>query len=397
MSNINLKKIVPASLFARTFGAVIDFVITVFVGIGVALGASAISKSTNTVKGYQDTYTQIMTDSKLVQYDKKNVSYQIYDDYKEYETLFLEFYCDFMPNQVKYEYTHDTYWYNVHIYGLKDEKGLYSQTDLKDNVLTLSKHIGSSLFTYELDENNNPLYDNIALPKALDNDKNNELSKAEAEKLLNYYFVSDDEVSENVTAKEYKYVYFYALSELTSIPEIISAYNKYNLYGVTIPVLVAAIFTMLIFYFMFPMIFKDGETLGKLIMHTCLVNKLGYKYPKSGLIIRFLLPAAVVAILLLFTGLSLLTIIIFSVIVLISYVLTIFTKDHKAIHDYLAGSMVIDKRESTFFKDINEEEKLEKETEKFDSLLKEDTDIFQDKSVLYVNPRYREENEKKDK
>ena len=396
MSEIKLKKIVYASLFARTFAAVIDFVITAFVGIGAALGATEIAKSTPSVKGYQNEYIEVMTDSNLIEYKNKEVSYKIYNDYKEYETLFTSFYCDFLPSKVDYEYTHDTYWYNVHIYGLKDEKGLYSSKDLNDNVLTISKHIGSNLFTYELDNENQPLYDQIALPKALNNDKSQELSKEDNLKLLNFYYVSDEDAKNIDSAKEYKYIYFYALSELTSIPQVVKAYNRYNLLGVTIPVMVAIIFTMLIFYFVLPMIFKDGETLGKLIMHICLVNKLGYKYPKSGLIIRFLIPASVVAILLLFTGLSLLSIIIFSVIVLISYLLTIFTKEHKAIHDYLAGSLVIDKRESTFFKDYSEEEKFEKDTEKFDSLLKEDKDVSEDESVLYVNPHYREEKDKKD-
>ena len=131
-------------------------------------------------------------------------------------------------------------------------------------------------------------------------------------------------------------------------------------------------------------------------MHTCLVNKLGYAYNKLGLIIRFLIPALLVGIVLIFMGLSLISLLVLSGIILISYLMVIFTKDHKAIHDYLSGSLVIDKKESTFFKDATEEERFEQQAAKFDSLLKEDKDVSEDKSILYVNPRYREKDDKEE-
>ena len=393
-----LKRIVPASLFARTFGAVIDLAITLFIGAGLAIAAVNIARSTPSVNNHKENYISEMTDSKIITYNQKTnlVSPVIKDDYKDYEALFYEFYSSFMPSKKEYKYTHDTYWYNVHIYGLKDEKGLYSQDDLKENVLSISRHIGPTLFTYKLDADSNKLLDEFALPIAKENDEEKVISSEENKKLLSFYYLSDEESKNSDIAKEYKYIYFYALSELTSITSIVKEFNAYNIYGMTISISVALIFSMFIFYFVIPLIFKNGESLGKLIMHTCLVNKLGYAYNKLGLIIRFLIPALLVGIVLVFMGLSLISLLILSGIILISYLMVIFTKDHKAIHDYLSGSLVIDKKESTFFKDATEEERFEQQAAKFDSLLKEDKDVSEDKSILYVNPRYREKDDKEE-
>ena len=388
---IKLKKIVPASLFARTFGAIIDLAITLFVGIGLAIGVVYLCRTLPSIKAHQDNYTQVMTDSGLINYDKKTktVTFVEKDSYKGYEEVVYTFYSEFMSSKTEYKYTHDIYWYNVHVYGLDDVQNLYSSDDLKENVLAISKAYGKQLFTYKLDNENNPVVNEFALPKVLENDISKEISNEDQAKLMKFYFASDQELKTDAMSKEYKYVYFYALSELTSLKEVSSEYNKYNLYGTTIPAMAAIVFTMAIFYFVIPLIFKDGETLGKLIMHTCLVNKLGYHYKRSGKILRFLAPALVVALIIILFGLSLTSVMIVSGIFFISYLFTLFSKEHKAIHDYIAGSLVIDKRESTFFKDYEEEERFEKEAEHYSSLVEDKSDITEDESVLYVNPRYK--------
>ena len=245
---VKLKRIVPASLFARTFGAVIDLAITLFIGAGLAIAAVNIAKSTPSVNNHKENYISEMTDSKIITYNQKTniVSPVIKDDYKDYETLFYEFYSSFMPSKKEYKYTHDKYWYNVHIYGLKDEKGLYSQDDLKENVLSISRHIGPTLFTYKLDADSNKLLDEFALPIAKENDEEKVISSEENKKLLSFYYLSDEESKTSDIAKEYKYIYFYALSELTSIASIVKEFNAYNIYGMTIPISVALIFSMFI-------------------------------------------------------------------------------------------------------------------------------------------------------
>ena len=308
--------------------------------------------------------------------------------------MFYSFYHDFMSTQVEYEHERDTYWYNVNVYGQDDVRGLYSEEELKLYRSPLAKLYGKTLFTYRLDNDSQPMLDAMALPIACENDPEHELDAQTKEKLLNYYFVKDDDVKNNEIAKEYKYIYYYALSDLTSLKRIIDDYNRYSLFGTTLPLIEAMFLTMLIFYFIIPMCFRDGETVGKLIMHTCLVNKLGYRYKRSQLIVRFLFPAFVVSAVLWFTGFSMITVIILSFVILASYLLVIFGKENKAIHDYLAGTLVVDKRASTFFKDINEEEKFEKQTEEFVSLIQEKEDPREDEKTIYVNPHYKEDNSK---
>ena len=41
--------------------------------------------------------------------------------------------------------------------------------------------------------------------------------------------------------------------------------------------------------------------------------------------------------------------------VLVSYATVIFTKDHKALHDYLAGTVAIDAKKSVWFKNATQE------------------------------------------
>ena len=55
-NKINLKRIDPAPLFSRTFAALMDLVITIFVGIGIFLGFSNIASNMTMVKKYKDDY-----------------------------------------------------------------------------------------------------------------------------------------------------------------------------------------------------------------------------------------------------------------------------------------------------------------------------------------------------
>ena len=384
-----LKNIVPAPLFQRTFAAIIDLVITILIGAGVFLGFSSIASNFSSVKAYKNDYIETIEKSNILTYDKKEDMAKplVFNKYQDYESAFYSFYHDFMPTEVTYTYEHDVYWYNVHIYGLEDELHKYSLTDLNDNVLSISKRYGKTLFTYELDDDNNKLYDHFALPIAYENQRDKTVSKEEETKLINFYYVSDDEVNNNEIAKEYKYVYYYALSELTSIERLSNDYNRFALYGTTLPLVVAIFFTMAIFYLVIPLFFKDGETIGKLVMHICLVNKLGYQYRRVQIVPRALFPTLFVGIILVLTGFSIVTVLILSATILVSFLLVIFTKEHKSIKDYLGGTMVIDKRASTFFKDATEEARYEEESKKFSSLLDKPLDPKEADNVIYINPR----------
>ena len=149
---------------------------------------------------------------------------------------------------------------------------------------------------------------------------------------------------------------------------------------------------MLVFFFAIPMIFKNGETLGKLIFHLCLVNKLGYRYNRLQLIPRFLFMMVIIIALYLFLGANIWFLGIVTFLALVSYGLAIFTKDHKAIHDYIAGTIVVDKVHSEIFENATQEDRIKKEINSVQSVI-HDVEMPKDDSVLYVNENF---NKKKD-
>ena len=386
MSEKTLKNIVNAPLFNRTFGAIIDLVLTIFVGAGIFLGISNIAYNVSWIKAYKEDFNQVMVDSGLMQLNKGNLEVFEYDDYLSYQTMFYDFYHDYYKELTDKEY--DIYWYNVHIYGLDDTLARFDNDDL-NNRSSLAKNIGHTLFTYKLDSDSQPLVNEFALPIASNNGKK-ELNEDEKQQLVDYFYVSDDKVNENEIASKYRYVYYYALSDLTSLSRLQNDYNKYALFGTTLPLVITIFISFMIFYFIVPLCFKNGETIGKLVMHTCLVNKLGYQYSKLQLIPRFLFPTFLTIAVVFIMGFSIWAFVIVSVAILASFLFVVFSKDNKALHDYFAGTLVIDKRASTWFKSIQEEEAAEADVEAFVENVKNNDDPNNRDNVIYTNPHFKD-------
>ena len=64
----------------------------------------------------------------------------------------------------------------------------------------------------------------------------------------------------------------------------------------------------------------------------------------------------------------------------------IFTKENKALHDYFAGTLVIDARESTWFKNIEEEEKTQHDVDTFVDSVKSANEPVSGENIIYTNP-----------
>ena len=340
--NNNVKKIVNASLFSRTFAAVIDLIITIFIGAGIYLGFSKIAENIPSIKAYKEDYTQTIVDAGLMKLNKGELEQYEYDDYLSYQTMFYDFYHNYYASEMHKEY--DIYWFNVFIYGQEDGLNLYEKSQL-DARPTLIKVYGPALFTYKL-ESEQPLYQEFALPKE-SNNGTVELSESVKKQLRNYFYVADNEVVEGSIAAKQKFIYYYALADLTSLPKLQSDYDHYAFLASTLPLVIAIFVTFMIFYFLVPMLFKNGETIGKKVMHICLVNKLGYQYRRLQLIPRFLAPTFLIIAVIFITGFSFWSLLIVSGGLLISYLFSIFSKNNRALHDIFAGTLVVDAREST--------------------------------------------------
>ena len=384
--NNRVRKIVNAPLFNRTFGAIIDLVLTIFVGAGLYLGISKIAENVGFIKAYKDDYYQTIVESGLMYESKGEVVPYEYDNYEEYQNRFYTFYNDYFAK--KTENSYDVYWFNVFIYGQNDGLNRYESKDLEARP-KLVKEIGASLFTYKVNDANEPQYEEFALPIESNNGAQ-EVSNPTKQKLRNYFYVADEETENNTTASKYGTIYIFVLNDLVSLTKLQNDYKNYAFFSATLPLAIAVFVTFMVFYLIIPLCFKNGQSIGKKIMHTCLVNKLGYEYSRLQLIPRFIFPAFLMTALVLIIGFSIWPFLIISGVLLISYLFVVFTKDNKALHDYFAGTLVIDARESTWFKDINEEEKTQKEVDEYVETVRNKEDPTSKDNIIYTNPHFKD-------
>lgn len=387
MSDIRVKNIVSAPLFSRTFAALLDLLITIFIGSAIFLGISNIAYNVKWIKAYKDDYNATVVASGLMQEENKELVPFEYEDYELYQDKFYHFYHDFYSQYSDINY--DIYWFNVHIYGQEDTLQRYDQKDL-NNISTLVKNIGPTYFTYKLDNDHKPLVNEFAVPLASQNGEKG-LSEVDKVKLRQYFYVADADVSDNPIASKYRYIYYYALADLTSLSQLQKDYNYYAFFGTTLPLVISIIVTFMIFYFVVPLFFKNGETIGKLIMHICLVNKLGYQYRKVQLIPRFLFPTFLIVGVVFILGFSMWSLMVVSGGLIISYGFVIFSKNNKAIHDFFAGTMVIDARASTWFTSAKEEEKTEQEVAQYVADIQSTDHVMNDENIIYTNPHSKEQ------
>lgn len=125
---------------------------------------------------------------------------------------------------------------------------------------------------------------------------------------------------------------------------------------------------LIIVNLVFPLIFKNGQTLGKKIMHLGLVSKKGIKVSKLNVIGRFLLgifAVEVMPLMMYFAASNVfgMTAIIGVLVTVVNFCLIVFTKNHTMIHDYIGGTIVIDLDTTVIFNTL-EEMNLRKENAK---------------------------------
>ena len=382
-----LKNIQYGKLFPRFVAVIVDLAITAFVFFGLLLFTqNVICKNSVYVKNAEAEFYGYNVESGLYQYDEdgKTLKEKTFDSYKGYQDLFYTYYTDYLVNSCPEAYRVDyegkaTYWFNIHVLGQEDVRHTYADLDKLDKLVT---ETAPNLFTYQLDGENQPMLDSIALPKCLNNDPNAAVSEGDNLTLTRYFYISDADNKDGQT-----HYYALATKDLTSRGFVAKAYDTWYNHYYYYPIIACLIFSALIFFFVIPMCLKNGETIGKLIFKLGLVNKLGYRYSRLQLIPRFFVTAAIVVVFYIIFGISLITVGVLTFLALASYGLAIFTKDHKAIHDFIAGTVVVDKVHSEIFENVNHEEKVRKEIESVQPI-KHDVEEMKQENVLYVNENF---------
>ena len=384
----NLENIQMAKLFPRFVSFIVDLAISAFVFFGLLLFTqNVVCVNSPYVKSAKEQFLNYNIESGLFEKTDNKDEYheKTFDSYKGYRDLFFSYYTDYLVNKCPEEYRlnyngQDVYWFNVHVLGQKDDRLLYSSDLTKLDALVNS--VAPTLFTYKLDASNNPLYDEFAIPKYLNNDETATLTEAQEKTLQSYFYISDADNVNNQTC-----YYHLAVKDLVNRPFVSKAYDTWYDHTYSYPIVCCIAFSTTIFFLIVPLCFKDGETLGKRMFKLGLANKLGYRIAKIQLIPRFLLSMVILVVLYFVVGINLISLGILTFLALASYSMAIFTKEHKALHDFVSGTLVVDKVHSEIYNNFDEASKIKESIESVTPLLSE-VETPREESILYKNTNF---------
>lgn len=344
-----MHKIVLAGLGKRALAAIIDVVLAVFIGMGIFVLAQLGFDNSIKGKDIRAQLTDCYNASGLFYADGDGAvkQYEGYDNYLQYQNIVLKYYTEYMvegcPEDSRHpEYT--TYWYNVMILGQDDVKNLYSEAELSAREEP-SRTTGKAYFEYQGTD-----YDSLAMPIKgfyVDQDVSKGLTEDGKARLLSFYY--------NPSQPS---VYYNAGNHFVQQSFVVSLIDQNNAFTKTYPLLIAIGVVYPIWYMVLPMILKDGQTLGKKFMGLCVCNSYGFKVKRPQMVIRSI-PALLLMLIIFFFFGNVYGVMALSGLMLLSYLLAIFTPDRRAIHDYMSMTMVLDAKESLVFKDIDEQEAAE--------------------------------------
>ncbi|MFA5235248.1 MAG: RDD family protein [Bacilli bacterium] len=302
--------IAPANLAKRSGAAILDFLLAVLVWL--ALITYAVSPIYNQVFGtraIQDDYIAIQlathlyvedTETKVITYrsdeDIPDAVYAYYSEFKVGKT-----YAD---EATPFAFTNE--WYNSNILNI----------GTSDATITV-------YFEYDLDEFEVPDPSLRGVPK----------TDATEEQLGTFYQAAYQSAQLD-------------LNDYGPYAELAAQISSYSLQILAI----SGSVTVLIFYLLLPLIFKNGQTLAKKLFNLGVIGKQGYKLKAWQLLVRFLMFAAEIV-------LSVYTIM---GAFLISYTLMIFTKGNRSAHDFVAQTRVVNLKESLIFANAEDAAAYEK-------------------------------------
>ena len=145
----------------------------------------------------------------------------------------------------------------------------------------------------------------------------------------------------------------YDLNQLESFKKINREYEFYGTVELVLASLIATAFT----YILMPLIFKNGATLGKKAFGLCLAHSDGYKMKNVQLLMRIMpLYVVILALLIPIWARAYMQLLLFIVMLLVSFALSMSSPKRMALHDFTARTIVVDARSSTLFNDSTEEE-----------------------------------------
>lgn len=347
-------KIVDAHIGKRALTAIFDLFFAFLLGVLIYSISSGIFAAHPDTISYREQITSMQVESGLYYKDSEGeICY--YDNlvsYDLYETKLVYYYTEFLGAEARGEYqeSHDIYWYNVFVLGQDDELHRFSESELSKRS-KLATNNGKSVWEY-VKENEAIKYDVLAIPRlSLYLNGNREYGLSETGKALTlHYYYNPDELN----------AYFVAAGDLYSRPYYLDLVTEYENRSTVYPLMLAIPNAAMVFYLVLPLVFRDGQTLGKKIMKLAVIRQDEYASTRPQIVLRQLPTILAVSIWFIFLPWNYAAMIALGLLIL-SYGLSIFTPHHRAIHDYIAFTRVVDDANSIYYKkgdpenDISEE------------------------------------------
>ncbi|MBQ9731111.1 MAG: RDD family protein [Bacilli bacterium] len=122
---------------------------------------------------------------------------------------------------------------------------------------------------------------------------------------------------------------------------------------------ISSFLALLIINIVFPLIFKNGQTLGKKVFKLGLVNKKGIKVGTFNIVVRFLIGIFALEVFPLMLYLAVSNVYTIGLLFgmglsFVNFCLFIFTKNHNLVHDYIGGTIVVDLHTTIIFNSVEE-------------------------------------------
>ena len=284
------------SLFRRICSIIFDAIlcISIFFVIQAFAVQPIFESTTDYYQKYQE-YCDTMEDTHLYIYYEEIQGVSVINS--NFDKHLTDFYSGKFAQQLGYDY--QTY------YGLKWEKSDLNPEN-KDNEF---------LFVHTEENGQNILKENIYKV-----DSNGEFTN------------EIDELKKENVDKFYADIINKLIVEITTIDDVEELIATISAYTMLFYIL-AFIPAVLITYLLFPMIFKDGSTLGKKMMQMCVIDaKSGKNANKFSLFVRFTFFALLQIVLGLFT---------YGIIPMISIAMIFMNKNRQTIHDLISSTIVV--------------------------------------------------------
>ena len=361
----SISKYEPAPMAKRLFAGIMDAVVFIFVFLGLALWA--FTPIANAAFGYNDanntglTYhlsshlylpQKINDDGNVVVVEVKDstgnmkdyTELPLYNSKDENPSFYLKriyyYYHNFktnvdieLPQNREYDALNDHFVspdYNKEINGVLPVN-LYTNEWFSKEILNIEKDA-----TYFVIDSSNPNYvESISLKEDINKeDALNYLRNAAYEATKDFYY---SDFFQAIEKKIERIQYFIFLPP----------------FGLSFA----------IFFILIPMLFKDGETLGKKTMNIAVISFDGYSAKKRQILFREILLFIVIFVLGIVVGIGLTSFAIMALGVVVLFILTLIPKNKRSIFDYAAYTIVVDSIHSTWFKTKEDEQRHKDELE----------------------------------